>query len=281
MRFLTILLVLLTTSTAAQKVYIIDSLSLKPVQGASLTTKNPDFGSASDMSGEVRLDIFNLKDSIYVKHVSYKTKKILKHDIKDGDLLLSLKTHALYDIKITEPKEINFKNPLTSIKITSAQITDNQKTQTSELLGDLMGVAVQNSQNGGGSPNLRGMEANRLLIIVDGISLNNTISRSGRLQSTAAINPAFIENTEVLFGSSSVAYGNSAMGGAILFNTIKPKKGNKVRFVQQYETSSSANFSSIISNYKLKSSINVSGFAIKSYNNLKMGKNRFHGFESW
>ena len=57
-----------------------------------------------------------------------------------------------------------------------------------ELLKQSIGIHVQESQSGGGSPNFRGMEANRLLVILDGIALNNAIYRSGHVQSSNIIN---------------------------------------------------------------------------------------------
>lgn len=43
-------------------------------------------------------------------------------------------------------------------------------------------VFVQKSQMGGGSPVLRGFEANKVLLVVDGVRMNNAIYRNGHLQ---------------------------------------------------------------------------------------------------
>jgi hemoglobin/transferrin/lactoferrin receptor protein len=189
--------------------------------------------------------------------------------------------HYLENVEIIESKSVDFKNQLTHLKLSETEMLAAQSSQTSDLLEKTMGISVQNSQNGGGSPNLRGMEANRLLIVVDGIPLNNTIFRGGHLQSTATINPIFLQDAEVLFGPASVAYGNGAMGGAILFNTKRPNNESSTQFIQQFESSSNAVFTSIISNYKLKNSANISGFSIKHYGDLKMGGKRNHGFKNW
>ena len=114
-----------------------------------------------------------------------------------------------------------------------------------------MGISVQHSQNGG-SLNLKGMEANRLLIIADGVALNNTISRSGRSQSSSSINPLFLDEIDILSGPASVAYGNSAMSGAVVLNTKKPAQKNSIEIMQQYESSSKAVYTTIVSNLKQK-----------------------------
>ena len=39
------------------------------------------------------------------------------------------------------------------------------------------GIHVQKSQSGGGSPLIRGFEANRVLLVIDGVRMNNAIYR--------------------------------------------------------------------------------------------------------
>ena len=51
---------------------------------------------------------------------------------------------------------------------------------------------IQKSQSGSGSPNVRGMEASRLQLIFNGISLNNCITRSGHSQ-----NLKYIDNFNI------------------------------------------------------------------------------------
>ena len=62
-----------------------------------------------------------------------------------------------------------------------------------ELVGLSPGVRIQKSQGGGGSPVIRGFEANRILMVVDGVRMNNAIYRSGHLQNAITINPNIIE----------------------------------------------------------------------------------------
>ena len=281
MRYLIFLFILIGQNINAQGIIILDALTRIPIEGASITNKTNTLNIISNNKGMLELSIFSSKDTLTIQHIAYQKIKQTKSTIQQKTILLVLKTHSLEDVEIIESRVGNFKTSLDHLKTTPVQILEAQSVQTSQLLEKIMGVSIQNSQNGGGSPNLRGMEANRLLIIVDGIPLNNTIFRSGHLQSTATINPIFLKGAEVLFGPASVAYGNGAMGGAILFNTKRPKNKNSNQFTQQFESSSNAVFTSIISNYKLKNSANISGFSIKSYGDLEMGSKRNHGFENW
>ena len=59
------------------------------------------------------------------------------------------------------------------LDIKQKEILRLQPRTTADLLSKNGNVFVQKSQFGGGSPILRGFEANRILLIVDGIRMNN------------------------------------------------------------------------------------------------------------
>ncbi|TAF67548.1 MAG: TonB-dependent receptor [Cytophagales bacterium] len=97
----------------------------------------------------------------------------------------------------------------------------NQQT-AADLLQQTGNVFVQKSQAGGGSPVLRGFEANRVLIVVDGIRMNNAIYRGGHLQNVITLDNSIMDRVEVVFGPSSTIYGSDALGGVMHFQTKKP-----------------------------------------------------------
>ncbi|MBO0934303.1 TonB-dependent receptor plug domain-containing protein [Fibrella aquatilis] len=94
---------------------------------------------------------------------------------------------------------------------------------TADMLQQTGNVFVQRSQGGGGSPVLRGFEASRVLLVVDGIRVNNAIFRAGHLQNVLRIDPAILERAEVLFGPGSTLYGSDALGGVMYFQTRNPE----------------------------------------------------------
>ena len=103
--------------------------------------------------------------------------------------------------------------------ISNKEILTQSPSTGADLVGLSPGVRIQKSQGGGGSPILRGFEANRLLLVVDGVRMNNAIYRSGHLQNAITIHPNIIERVEIIFGSSSVGYGSDALGGVIHYYT--------------------------------------------------------------
>ncbi|MEI8201800.1 MAG: TonB-dependent receptor [Bacteroidota bacterium] len=109
----------------------------------------------------------------------------------------------------------------------SAMQNELQNQQTSaDMLQNSGQIFVQKSQLGGGSAVLRGFEASRIALVVDGVRMNNAIYRLGHLQDIITIDQAMLEKTEVLFGPSSTMYGSDALGGVIHFYTKNPKLNN-------------------------------------------------------
>lgn len=104
------------------------------------------------------------------------------------------------------------------------------KFQNPQTAADLLEISnqvyVQKSQLGGGSPIIRGFATNRVLIVVDGIRMNNAIFRSGNVQNVISLDPNAIAATEVIFGPGAVMYGSDAIGGVMDFHTLTPSYGN-------------------------------------------------------
>ncbi len=126
----------------------------------------------------------------------------------------------IYSSKFAERK----KNVVQKIEvITSRQIAQMNAQNTGDLLINTGNVFVQKSQQGGSSPVIRGFEASRVLLVVDGIRMNNAIYRSGHLQNVITVDPNMLDRVEVLYGPASTLYGSDALGGVVLMRSKTPK----------------------------------------------------------
>lgn len=121
------------------------------------------------------------------------------------------------------------KNIAQKIDIITAKIIASANTQnTGDLLINTGKVFVQKSQQGGSSPVLRGFEGSRILLVVDGVRMNNAIYRSGHLQNVITTDQNSLSRVEVMYGPSSTIYGGDALGGIIHLITKSPVlSGNK------------------------------------------------------
>ncbi len=94
-------------------------------------------------------------------------------------------------------------------------------------------VFVQKSQQGGGSPVLRGFEASRVLLVVDGVRMNNIQYRAGHLQNVISVDNNVLERVEVLYGPSSTVYGSDALGGVVHLRTKNPILATDKKFLSK------------------------------------------------
>ncbi len=106
--------------------------------------------------------------------------------------------------------------------IAARELTTAAPATTADALAQTGEVFVQQSQMGGGSPVLRGFEANKVLLTVDGIRLNNLIYRGAHLQNVITLDPAILDRAEVAMGTGSAAYGSDALGGVVALFTRSP-----------------------------------------------------------
>lgn len=106
--------------------------------------------------------------------------------------------------------------------ITAKKIAEANAQNTGDLLVNTGKVFVQKSQQGGSSPVLRGFEASRALLVIDGVRMNNAIYRSGHLQNLITVDQNMLSRVEVMYGPSSTIYGSDALGGAVHLVTKSP-----------------------------------------------------------
>lgn len=107
--------------------------------------------------------------------------------------------------------------------IGAGQIASMNAQNTGDLLSGSGKVFVQKSQQGGSSPVIRGFEASRILLVVDGVRLNNAIYRSGHLQNVITVDQHMLERVEITGGPASTLYGSDALGGSIQMYTRQVK----------------------------------------------------------
>jgi len=115
--------------------------------------------------------------------------------------------------------------------IGSRTIARANAQNTGDLLAGTGNVFVQKSQQGGSSPVLRGFEASRILLLIDGVRMNNAIYRSGHLQNVITADQNSLSRLEVMFGPSSTIFGGDALGGIIHLVTKSPVLSGEKKFL--------------------------------------------------
>lgn len=272
-----------------QQISVVDRDSGFPIQNVTIYNESKDLLVYTNRNGIADLSEFKDNDIVSFNHLSYIEFEILKRDLALLEFVISLikKAEQLDEIVLSASRGEEKRSRIAEqVAITSVAEIKKLVPQTSaDLLSHLPGVKVQKSQFGGGSPVLRGLEANRVLLVVDGVRMNNAIYRMGHLQNSITVSPNIIDRTEVIFGPSSVIYGSDALGGVIHFYTKTPKLSDR----KEVNTSLYTRYGSVNNEFTSEANIELrnkkwasyTSISYSSFGDLKMGKNRKHGFDDW
>jgi hemoglobin/transferrin/lactoferrin receptor protein len=156
----------------------------------------------------------------------------------------------------------------------------NQQANTGDILTQSGQVFVQKSQSGGGSPVIRGFEASRVLLMVDGVRLNNAIFRGGHLQNIITIDNMILDRVEVIYGPSSTLYGSDALGGVVNMFTKKPilttttNWKTNTNLIQRYASGQNENRTHLDVNIANNKWAYLTSFTYGSFGDMRQGANR-------
>lgn len=290
MKFLNVvLIVLIGHFSYAQKCVIVDKDSEFPISNVQVTNEDQSKSVVSDRNGILDLSEFEEMELLTIHHVSYVELELLKKQIKRDytTIFLQFKSERLKEVFLSAAMEdVERSRIAEEIAVFSNKDIQNSVPQTSaDMLAKIPGVKVQKTQFGGGSPVLRGMEANRILLVVDGVRMNNAIYRKGHLQNSITVSPSMLDKTEVLFGPSSVIYGSDALGGVIHYYTRKPQISDRpnvnLEFLGRYSTVNNENTFNAAVELQFEKIASFTSISHSKFGDLQMGKLRPHGFDDW
>jgi hemoglobin/transferrin/lactoferrin receptor protein len=192
----------------------------------------------------------------------------------------TIKTQNIEEIKINSKKITIDKNQTPSqIEIFSKEKIEFQNFQnTADMLSNSGSLFVQKSQQGGGSPVIRGFEASRVLLLVDGVRMNNLIFRAGHLQNVITVDENFLETAVVQYGPTSSLYGSDALGGSVNMITKRAKFGTGFtgNVNTRYSSVNEEKSGYFDLNYGTTNFASLTAFSYNDFGDLKMGKKKNH-----
>ena len=221
------LLLLCSDTIKSQIIYVKDQSNHEPLEVVSIVSDHPKSSIITDEHGSGNITSFKGAERIQFFLLGYKSKVMSFAQLEKAGFIVYLSPSSFsfsqVVVSASRWKQAKREVPMKITKISSKDVALQQPQTAADLLGTSGEVFIQKSQQGGGSPMIRGFASNRVLIAVDGVRMNNAIFRSGNLQNVISLDPFALENTEVLFGPSSVIYGSDAIGGVMSFQTLKPR----------------------------------------------------------
>lgn len=274
---------MLAVHVSAQTGKVIDRSSLKPLEYVNVYNASAQISTQTDEDGAFDFSLFANVDSVTFSLIGFHSLTLSTDQIIENEYVVKLGESriALSEVVVAANRwEQNKREVAQKISSIQAREVAFQNPQTTaDLLDATNQVFVQKSQLGGGSPMIRGFATNRVLLVVDGVRMNNAIFRSGNLQNVISLDAAAIENAEVVFGPGSVIYGSDAIGGVMDFHTLTPRlsakgdlriEGDAVTRWSSANNEKTGSFNFNIGGSKWAS---MTSFTYADYDDLRMGSN--------
>ena len=182
--------ILISRPLEAQIVTVKDIANDSPISNVTIESA---ISSAikTDTAGKANIGVFKQDDEIWFIHPNFMVRRFSYQELVKMNFVVALaeNSYSLNEIVVSANK---FDEKLSevgqSIRVINAKEISflNQQT-TPDLLQSSGDIFVQKSQMGGGSPVIRGFESNKVLMVVDGVRMNNAIYRGGHLQNSLTI----------------------------------------------------------------------------------------------
>lgn len=272
----------------SQSIQLINKSDKQPIANAVARDKE-NKTAFSSARGIVLLDGLNKTDTIKLFCTGFSPTFILPS-------LLSTEKTALFEMEpypftlneivfsATRSEENKTNIPNQIITIDKRQIEFSNQQNSADLLQNTGQVFVQKSQMGGGSPVLRGFEANRVMLVVDGVRMNNAIYRGGHLQDVISLDPLMLDRVEVLFGPGATMYGSDALGGVMHFYTKSPVLSSddkllvKTNVMGRYSTANREKTGHFDLNLGWKRFASLTNITFSSFDDLRAGSTLLNGY---
>ncbi len=225
--FLFVCLSLIVFSATPSDISIIvkDGNTGEPLIGVNIYTPDFKFTASTDFDGKASLKGLNYYAELIFSYVGYAQTTMKVFEIKKSSGIVKLFPDVATDtiVVIGRRDDPVSEIPYEVAKVDAKDIYLKNAQTTVDALSYDADIYVQKSQMGGGSPIIRGFEANRVLLVVDGVRMNNAIYRNGHLQNAISVDGSLLERAEVIYGPGSLMYGSDALGGVVHFRTKDPQ----------------------------------------------------------
>jgi len=211
----------------SQTLTILDKITSEPVEFANVYSIAHSADVTTNVKGQADITSFKGAEKIEIRLLGYVMIVRSYAELESLNFEVLMQPNDLYLDEIvvsgTRWNQASGNVPSKIISISPKDVALQNPQTVADLLSISGKVYVQKSQQGGGSPMIRGFATNRLIYTIDGVRMNTAIFRGGNIQNVINLDPFATEKTEVFFGPGSVIYGSDAIGGVMSFQTLTPQ----------------------------------------------------------
>ena len=255
---------------------------------ATVINVNSGAAAAADAEGMVMMPGWNSGDTLRIQSLGFEDLLVAPEPMPNLAVNLVPSTVDIEEVVVQSNAQLtSMSTAIMDVERLAMKVPVLAVETTGDLLQESGQVHLQMSQQGGISPVLRGFEANRVLLVVDGVRMNNAIYRSGHIQNAGTIDPFSVVRTDVIMGPSSVMYGSDALGGVVHFMTESPQLSNGSSGAVQGEVLGQFNSANEGWSGHAKLAWNgrrvatVTTLTRRHFGDLTMGSRRLHGDSTW
>ena len=153
--------------------------------GVEVWSQDFQLNGTTDESGSIDISSWDQEGILNFRFLGYEIAQLSSQQIRevDNQVVLIPESYETGEVIIYGRQEYDASDvPAQIVTITQHSIESTNPQTAADALSQHGDVFVQKSQLGGGSPVIRGFEANRVLLVIDGVRMNNAIYRNGHLQ---------------------------------------------------------------------------------------------------
>ncbi len=265
----------------AQQITVKDNVTQQALEFVTIYSLSLNASAMTNINGQADISGFKNTNDIKIRLVGYQGLQLSFDDLRKANFTIRLEPSQVYldevVVSASRVEQVSSDIPNKISIIPPGRVKLMNPQTAADLLGTTGGVFIQKSQLGGGSPMIRGFSANRVLIAVDGVRMNNAIFRSGNLQNVISVDPFSVRMTEVVYGPGAVIYGSDAIGGVMNFYTLKPalaangKPLIRANALMRYASANTEKTGHVDFNIGLKKWAFTTSISYSDFDDLKMG----------
>ncbi len=223
-----------------------------PIAGVTVILRNKKTGAerAGSTDGQGRFSFENIGDPGQYELIVSSTgfgRAIRPLGLSDSDVVLTLNPAGITEqVTVTATRtEISTADTAVPVSVIGREEIERKALNTiGDIFRTLPGTSTSSEGPFSVRPRIRGLDSNRVLILIDGERLNNSRTSTGQSGiETGLVETSQIETVEVARGSGSVLYGTDALAGTINIITrdVPARRDSGFRFGAALDTFYSSN----------------------------------------
>lgn len=271
-------------TSIGQNLEVRNNATLQGISNVKITSEKTKKEYKTNELGFLDINELKANDNYNFQHPWYQEIILSYEQLQQNNwkIYLNERLQSIDEVVVSASKfEEKAKDVAQQIQvIRSTDLQNMNQTSTADVMANSGKIMVQKSQLGGGSPIIRGFETNKVLIVVDGVRMNNAIYRGGHLQNVITLDNSIMDKIEIVYGPGSVVYGSDALGGVMHFYTKDPTLSSTGKVL--VKANAYTRYMSAVSGYATNANVSVGGkkfasltsFTYSNFGDLRQGANR-------